>query len=155
MKRATIEHYPYCPPRSHYAVLPIPPFLPLPAVPEHAGHPADRSRTARAGAALTQSHHPRTPMSTETADPRYTDIARWPTRSAVDAMIEGQLTAIAALQAGAQALADAADAAADRLRGGGRLCYAGAGTSGRVAVRDGVELSQTFAWGGGARGVQN
>lgn len=86
-------------------------------------------------------------MSTETADPRYTDIARWPTRSAVDAMIEGQLTAIAALQAGAQALADAADAAADRLRGGGRLCYAGAGTSGRIAVQDGVELSPTFDWG--------
>src|SRR3546814_14893119 len=53
---------------------PVAAFLPLSAVHRHAGRPADLCRTARAGAALTQSHHTRTPLSTETADPRYTDI---------------------------------------------------------------------------------
>ena len=33
-----------------------------------------------------------------------------------------------------------------RLREGGRLVYAGAGTSGRLAVQDGAELMPTFSW---------
>jgi N-acetylmuramic acid 6-phosphate etherase len=34
-----------------------------------------------------------------------------------------------------------------RLKGGrGRLAYAGAGTSGRLAVQDGAELTPTFSW---------
>ncbi len=33
-----------------------------------------------------------------------------------------------------------------RLRDGGRLVYAGAGTSGRLAVQDGAELAPTFGW---------
>jgi len=34
----------------------------------------------------------------------------------------------------------------ERLRKGGRLVYAGAGTSGRLAVQDGAELMPTFSW---------
>jgi N-acetylmuramic acid 6-phosphate etherase len=33
-----------------------------------------------------------------------------------------------------------------RLRDGGRIVYAGAGTSGRLAVQDGAELMPTFNW---------
>jgi N-acetylmuramic acid 6-phosphate etherase len=33
-----------------------------------------------------------------------------------------------------------------RLKGKGRLIYAGAGTSGRLAVQDGAELMPTFSW---------
>jgi len=33
-----------------------------------------------------------------------------------------------------------------RMREGGRLVYAGAGTSGRLAVQDGAELMPTFSW---------
>ena len=44
------------------------------------------------------------------------------------------------------ALARAVEAAAPRLAVGGRLAYAGAGTSGRVAVQDAVELVPTFDW---------
>lgn len=85
-------------------------------------------------------------MSTETADPRYVDIDLWPTDIAVEAMLEGQLLAIAALRSQVTAIARAADAAAARLREGGRLVYVGAGTSGRIAVQDGVELTPTFDW---------
>lgn len=87
-------------------------------------------------------------MPTETVDPRYTDLDRWPTATAVEAMLEGQLAAVAALKEQTGAIAAAAEAAAARLRAGGRLVYAGAGTSGRVAMQDGVELTPTYSWPG-------
>lgn len=85
-------------------------------------------------------------MPTEAADPRYREIDRWPTETAVEAMLEAQIAAIAALKSQTGAMAAAIDAAADRLRHGGRIAYAGAGTSGRIGVQDGVELTPTFNW---------
>lgn len=85
-------------------------------------------------------------MSTETADPRFVDIDRWPTVLAVEAMLEGQLAAIASLKSQTGRIAAASEAAAAYLKRGGRLIYAGAGTSGRIAVQDGVELSPTYNW---------
>lgn len=85
-------------------------------------------------------------MPTETVDPRFADVDRWPTLSVVETMLEGQLAAIAALKNQAGAIAAAAEAAALRMRKGGRLVYAGAGTSGRLAVQDGVELTPTYNW---------
>jgi N-acetylmuramic acid 6-phosphate etherase len=61
-------------------------------------------------------------------------------------MLEGQIAAVAALMGQAKAIAAAVDAAADRLGGEGRLVYVGAGTSGRVAAQDGVELVPTYGW---------
>jgi len=85
-------------------------------------------------------------MSTETVDPRFVDIDLWPTETAVEAMLEGQLAAIAALKSQVRGIAAASDAAAERLNWGGRLIYVGAGTSGRIAVQDGVELTPTYDW---------
>jgi len=85
-------------------------------------------------------------MPTETVDPRFTDVDRWPTLSVVETMLEGQLAAIAALKDQTGAIAAAAEAAAARMHKGGRLVYAGAGTSGRLAVQDGVELTPTYNW---------
>ena len=61
-------------------------------------------------------------------------------------MIEGQFAAVAAVHAARPALERAALAIEERLRAGGRLVYAGAGTSGRLAVQDGAELMPTFSW---------
>ena len=84
---------------------------------------------------------------TEAIDPRYAEIDNWPTIDAVTAMIEGQREAIEALNSQADAIAAACAAAAQRLLSSqGRLIYVGAGTSGRVAVQDGVELTPTFGW---------
>ena len=89
------------------------------------------------------------PVSTELISSRYADLDLWSTQDAVQAMLEGQLAAAAAVQPQAAAIAAAADSAADRLRTGtGRLIYVGAGTSGRLAVLDGVELGPTYDWGG-------
>jgi N-acetylmuramic acid 6-phosphate etherase len=84
--------------------------------------------------------------NTESLDPRFADIDRWPTDAAVEAMLDGQIAAIASIKSQTGLIAAAAEAAAERLRHGGRLVYAGAGTSGRVAVQDGVELGPTFGW---------
>lgn len=85
-------------------------------------------------------------MSTEIIDPRYIDVDQWPTETAMEAMLEGQLAAVAAVKGQVAGIARAADAAAQRLGRTGRLVYVGAGTSGRIAVQDGVELFPTYNW---------
>jgi N-acetylmuramic acid 6-phosphate etherase len=85
-------------------------------------------------------------MTTERLDPRYRDLDQWPTETAVEAMLEGQMAAIAAIRTQTRAISRAADTAAARLGGAGRLVYVGAGASGRLAVQDGTELRPTFGW---------
>lgn len=86
-------------------------------------------------------------MPTEAISARFAGLDLWPTGEAVQTMLEGQMAAAAAVQSQVAAIARAADAAAARLRDpGGRLIYAGAGTSGRIAVQDCVELGPTFGW---------
>jgi N-acetylmuramic acid 6-phosphate etherase len=85
-------------------------------------------------------------MDTERPSPRYTGIDAWDPSDILDAMIEGQFAAVAAVRAARSALEQAALAMEARLREHGRLVYAGAGTSGRLAVQDGAELMPTFSW---------
>jgi len=85
-------------------------------------------------------------MDTERPSPRYSGIDVWDPADVLDAMIEGQFAAVAAVRAARPALARAALAMKTRLRHRGRLVYAGAGTSGRLAVQDGAELMPTFSW---------
>jgi N-acetylmuramic acid 6-phosphate etherase len=85
-------------------------------------------------------------MATEDVDPRFVDLDAWPLASAMEAMWEGQLAAVAAVGRALPAITAATDAAKEALGDRGRLIYVGAGTSGRVAVQDGAELPPTFAW---------
>jgi N-acetylmuramic acid 6-phosphate etherase len=85
-------------------------------------------------------------MKTEHPSPRYSAIDLWEPAEILDAMIEGQFAAVAAVHAARTALERAALGIEGRLRAGGRLVYAGAGTSGRLAVQDGAELMPTFGW---------
>src|SRR5262245_40398707 len=87
-------------------------------------------------------------MDTERPSPRYSGIDIWEPADVLDAMIEGQFAAVAAVRAARPALEAAALAMEERLRHSGRLVYAGAGTSGRLAVQDGAELMPTFSWPG-------
>src|SRR5437763_10125395 len=88
----------------------------------------------------------RNPLETERPSPRYSGIDQWSPADILDAMVEGQFAAVAAVHAARPALEGAALAIEERLRAGGRLVYAGAGTSGRLAVQDGAELMPTFGW---------
>jgi N-acetylmuramic acid 6-phosphate etherase len=85
-------------------------------------------------------------MATEDVDPRFTDLDAWPFASAMEAMWDGQMAAVAAVRGALPAITLAAGAAAEALGESGRLIYVGAGTSGRVAVQDGAELPPTFDW---------
>ncbi|MFL5000878.1 MAG: N-acetylmuramic acid 6-phosphate etherase [Xanthobacteraceae bacterium] len=85
-------------------------------------------------------------MDTERPSPRYSGIDVWEPADVLDAMIEGQFAAVAAVRAARPELERAALAMEVRLHHGGRLVYAGAGTSGRLAVQDGAELMPTFSW---------
>jgi N-acetylmuramic acid 6-phosphate etherase len=85
-------------------------------------------------------------MDTERASPRYSGLDLWEPGEVLDALVEAQLAAVAATRAARPALERAAVAMEARIRYRGRLVYAGAGTSGRLAVQDGAELMPTFSW---------
>ena len=85
-------------------------------------------------------------LDTERVSPRYRDIDLWDPADILEALIEGQFVAVAAVRAARPALERAARAMEPRLKDDGRLVYAGAGTSGRLAVQDGAELMPTFSW---------
>ena len=86
-------------------------------------------------------------MTTETPDSRFIDIDKWSALDAVNARAEGQFTAVSAVQNAKEQIAYAVEKARERLDGTqGRIIYVGAGTSGRVAVQDGVELVPTYGW---------
>lgn len=74
----------------------------------------------------------------------YAGIDCWPDDRILEALVEGQERAVAAVRQALPEISRAAAAVAQRLRNGGRLIYAGAGTSIRVAVQDGSELPATF-----------
>ncbi|WP_457630330.1 N-acetylmuramic acid 6-phosphate etherase [Oceanithermus sp.] len=86
-------------------------------------------------------------MRTEEVAARYRDLDTWPDAEILEAFLERQFSALAAVKPALPQLERAARAAAERLRQGeGRLVYVGAGTSGRLAVLDAVELPPTFGW---------
>ena len=64
----------------------------------------------------------------------------------IEAMYDGQLAACAAVRPALPAINAAVDDAVSALKRGGRLVYAGAGTSGRIAIQDGAELRPTYDW---------
>jgi N-acetylmuramic acid 6-phosphate etherase len=85
-------------------------------------------------------------MDTERPSPRYEDIDLWEPADVLEAMLEGQLAAVAAVRAALPAIGRAQLAMEACLAECGRLIYAGAGTSGRLAAQDGAELLPTFGW---------
>jgi N-acetylmuramic acid 6-phosphate etherase len=86
------------------------------------------------------------PMSTERSSPRYSSIDVWDAEDIAETIVESQFAAVAAVYAVRKQIASAAVAMQARLQERGRLIYAGAGTSGRLAVQDGAELAPTFGW---------
>src|SRR5262249_37004745 len=85
-------------------------------------------------------------MRTEQISPRYVELDAWSSTDMIEAMYEGQLAASAAVRGALGAIAVAVDDAVAALQRGGRIIYAGAGTSGRIGVQDGTELTPTYDW---------
>lgn len=85
-------------------------------------------------------------LNTEQDHPHHAELDTYLTMPLVSAFVDDQLTAVRAVQEAATALANAVDAATQRLTLGGRLIYVGAGTSGRLGMLDAAELPPTFSW---------
>jgi len=83
-------------------------------------------------------------LPTEHWDPERADLDLRSTLELVRLMGTENATVPSAVAAADEALAAAIDDIAQRLAGGGRLVYVGAGTSGRLALVDAVECQSTF-----------
>ena len=75
-------------------------------------------------------------------------IDQMPANRALISMLANQANAITAIEEALSDIELAANAAYQQLSNSdsGRLIYAGAGTSARIGVQDGVELTPTFNW---------
>lgn len=85
-------------------------------------------------------------LRTESPSEQHAELDRYDSVRLVTAFVDDQRLAAEAVYAARAALAAAVDAALPRIAAGGRLLYAGAGTSGRLGVLDSVELTPTFSW---------
>lgn len=85
-------------------------------------------------------------LKTETPSTAHPDLDLYELPQLISAFVEDQLQAVAAVRAAEPQLVQAVAAALPRIQAGGRLIYAGAGTSGRLGVLDSVELYPTFSW---------
>lgn len=84
---------------------------------------------------------------TERASKKYIGLDTWPDLDVLSAFWEGQMSAVAAVRAALPQIAAAVPAIVHRLREDeSRVIYAGAGSSGLLAMQDGMELTPTFGW---------
>lgn len=83
-------------------------------------------------------------LATEQVDPRTVDLDRLDGESIASLMNRMDAEIASAVAPAVPAIGQAIEAIADRLRGGGRLFYIGAGTSGRLGVLDASECPPTF-----------
>jgi N-acetylmuramic acid 6-phosphate etherase len=84
-------------------------------------------------------------LVTESWDPSGSDLDLRSTDELVTAMNQADATVPQAVGRAHESIVGAVDAIVERLGAGGRLVYAGAGTSGRLALVDAVECQSTFA----------
>jgi N-acetylmuramic acid 6-phosphate etherase len=80
----------------------------------------------------------------ESVHPRADELDSLTTLELVELMHAEDARALEAIDPQLGEIAGAIDGIAERLRSGGRMHYFGAGTSGRIAVLDAIELSATF-----------
>lgn len=91
-------------------------------------------------------------MTSSVSTEDYPDASQWLDQlnnaDAIAVMLDNQAGAISALKAASSSLDAAIMAMAERLKlsSTGRIIYIGAGTSARIGVQDGVELTPTFNW---------
>jgi N-acetylmuramic acid 6-phosphate etherase len=83
-------------------------------------------------------------LTTESRNPASESIDTLSASGIVDLMNSEDASVATAVATQRDAIAQAIEVIADRLRGGGRLIYIGAGTSGRLGVLDASEIPPTF-----------
>jgi N-acetylmuramic acid 6-phosphate etherase len=94
--------------------------------------------------ARTRKHRPAKQPLTEQRNPASKNLDRMSSLEIVRLMNREDRKIAAAVAPRLPVIARAVDAIAQKLAGGGRLIYVGAGTSGRIALMDAAECSATF-----------
>ncbi|APJ04416.1 N-acetylmuramic acid 6-phosphate etherase [Silvanigrella aquatica] len=85
-------------------------------------------------------------MDTEKKSDRYNKLDLWETKEILDAILESQLSAVSSIKKIIPDIEVAVTKSVPLLENGGRLIFAGAGTSGRIAAQECAELYPTFSW---------
>jgi len=83
-------------------------------------------------------------LLTESRNPRSERLDTLPTSRVVGLLLDEDRRAVVAALGQRAAIARAADLVADALKGGGRVVFLGAGTSGRLGVLEAAECPPTF-----------
>ncbi len=83
---------------------------------------------------------------TEQHSPRYSGLDTWPAGEILESLWASQLKAVSCIQPAIPSIEKSATAIAARLNDDGRLFYIGAGSSGHLAIQDGLELNPTYGW---------
>ncbi|MFB7797685.1 N-acetylmuramic acid 6-phosphate etherase [Isoptericola sp. NPDC056134] len=109
--------------------------VPDPSVPPDAGPPDDVLDVARLVS------------PTEERNPRTTDIDLLPPADVVRLILDEDAGVASVVRAERFRVTQAVELAVEAIRAGGRVHYAGAGTSGRLGVLDAVELLPTYGVG--------
>ena len=84
-------------------------------------------------------------MITERRNPRSVDIDLLPTERVLKIINADDALVANVVASAIPQIAKVVQTAADCIRGGGRIIYIGAGTSGRLAILDAVEIPPTFS----------
>lgn len=82
--------------------------------------------------------------ATEIADDRYVGLDTWRDDAILHALFEGQMRALASVEAALPAVGQAARIAAARLEAGGRLVYLASGSPALISLNDALEIPQTY-----------
>ncbi|MBT9246853.1 N-acetylmuramic acid 6-phosphate etherase [Gemmobacter fulvus] len=85
-----------------------------------------------------------TAQSTEARHPASAGFHALTDAQALSTLLDAQMSALTAVRAAFPALEQAAARSVDVLRAGGKMAYAGAGSSGLMALADSLELAGTF-----------
>src|SRR5687767_8002443 len=83
-------------------------------------------------------------LLTESRNPRSERMDTLPTSRVVGLLLDEDRRALVAAASQRAAIARAAELVADALKGGGRIVFLGAGTSGRLGVLEAAECPPTF-----------
>ncbi|MDB5506458.1 MAG: N-acetylmuramic acid 6-phosphate etherase [Devosia sp.] len=83
-------------------------------------------------------------VATEAVEARYEGFDTWNANEILSALLEGHTRALRSVEAAIPALAAAAQLAADKLRGGGRLIYIASGSPALMSMADALEIPQTY-----------
>lgn len=84
-------------------------------------------------------------LTTESVDPRYSDLDTLDVAALAAAMNEAEAEVPVAVRAALPQITEAVEQIVDRVRAGGRILYVGAGTPGRLGVLDASECPPTFS----------